>query len=192
MDGLAIFSALHSASLEALAADAMVAIPAGLTFPLKKSWGEEYCFRILDEAQRGDGLAFVILHDDSAAGCVRFFNVTDDGLSAELGIWLARRYQRKGRGSYAVAGLLVHALVRWPLRRIYARCLVGNAAGQAFLGSLGFSRDDAWLAAERHLLHTHIIGYCAGPETIRELAHHYDDRRPRWIKYRTQINLLST
>jgi len=101
MDGLAIFSALHSASLEALAADAMVAIPAGLTFPLKKSWGEEYCFRILDEAQRGDGLAFVILHDDSAAGCVRFFNVTDDGLSAELGIWLARRYQRKGRGSYA-------------------------------------------------------------------------------------------
>jgi RimJ/RimL family protein N-acetyltransferase len=69
--------------------------------------------------------------------------------NAEVGMWIARRYWRKGLGGDAMLLMLKYAFDRMRLRRVYATVHEANTGSVRLLEKSGFTREGTWRKASR-------------------------------------------
>jgi [ribosomal protein S5]-alanine N-acetyltransferase len=94
-----------------------------------------------DRLEREDKEAFAILHGELLVGTVALSNVVRGPLqSANLGYWVAERFNGRGLATSAVGELIPIAFGELGLHRLEAGTLVDNLASQRVLEKNGFER----------------------------------------------------
>jgi len=84
-------------------------------------------------------LVYVIEHDASPVGIVRFDRTATDQSQAEVGIYLLPPYLHKGIGSFALQKAILMMLQRWPnLQRVKAKVRSDNTASIGFFKKFSF------------------------------------------------------
>lgn len=92
-------------------------------------------------ASRGQKFQWLVLHELEPAGWITLVIVNWSHGLAEIGYALATQYQRRGLMAQALAILLAELFGRTTLRRVEARCAVGNRPSQRVLEAVGFRRE---------------------------------------------------
>jgi RimJ/RimL family protein N-acetyltransferase len=99
---------------------------------------------ILPPPERADRRAGIAGRTDRAdppvAGEVGLSGFTSDPARAELGVWVADRYRRRGVAATAVASVTAWALTELALDQVWARTDPRNAAAAGLFRRLGWQR----------------------------------------------------
>lgn len=117
------------------------------------------CSRYIRYSREGNRahrfLNLLVRVDGEAAGIACFFALEPSQRRAELGYWLGRRWQGRGRMTRACRALLTHGFERLDLYRVQIACGVDNLPSRALAERLGFRfegvlRGREWLAGRPH------------------------------------------
>jgi len=112
----------------------------------------------------GNGRQLVIVHHDDARviGTLLLFRFDEGSARVELGYVLGRSHWGQGLMSEAVEATCAHAFSTLGIRRIEAEVNPDNAASNALLRKVGFTREGTlrqrWVA-KGQAYDTHVYGY---------------------------------
>lgn len=103
----------------------------------------------LDQFARNEGWHALLWHGDGIAGAVGFKPVDHANKIAEIGYWLAERYQGRGLITAAARAAMNYAFEEWRLNRIEIRCSAANERSAAVARRLGFEEEGLFRQAFR-------------------------------------------
>jgi len=92
-------------------------------------------------ASRGQRFQWLVLEDLEPAGWITLVVINWAHGLAEIGYALSSRFQRRGLMVQALGLLLDDLFARTTLRRIEARCAIGNRPSQRVLETVGFQLE---------------------------------------------------
>ncbi len=118
---------------------------------VRRESGGQFVRRVLDDQQRGNGVAFVIVPraEPKAVGQIRLFHWSRETRDAELGYWIRRSEWGQGWATEAVRLACGYGFRSMRLHRIEALVLDGNAASARVLEKAGFHREGRSRQSER-------------------------------------------
>lgn len=92
-------------------------------------------------ASRGQKFQWLVLDNLQAAGWITLVIINWGHGLAEIGYALSTEFQRRGLMVDALRILLADLFEHTAIRRVEARCAIGNRASQRVLDSVGFKRE---------------------------------------------------
>lgn len=102
-------------------------------------------------AHRGQGrtAAYSLRVRGALAGLIGLHDIDEANAAAQIGYWLAERFEGQGWMTRAVEAVLAMAFSGLGLDRIEIRCAAGNLRSQAIPKRLGFTYEGTLRAAQR-------------------------------------------
>lgn len=103
------------------------------------------------ETNRGQGrtAAYSLRVHGELAGLIGLHDIDEANGTAQIGYWLAARFEGQGWMTRAVAALLETAFASLGLERIEIRCAAGNLRSQAIPKRLGFTYEGTLRSAQK-------------------------------------------
>lgn len=98
---------------------------------------------------QGRTAAYGIWRGDELAGLIGLHDIDSSSGTAQIGYWIAERFQGRGVMTRAVAALIRLAFGELGLERIEIRCAAGNQRSQAIPKRLGFTYEGMLRSAQR-------------------------------------------
>ncbi|MCX7602583.1 MAG: GNAT family N-acetyltransferase [Bryobacteraceae bacterium] len=105
--------------------------------------------QVEENRARGRTAAYGIWQGGELAGLIGLHDIDASNASAQIGYWLAERWQGRGLMTRAVQALVELAFRELGLGRIEIRCAAGNLRSQAIPKRLGFTYEGTLRAAQR-------------------------------------------
>jgi len=102
----------------------------------------------LEQFAKNDGLTAGIWCGEEFAGVIGTHKLRWANRSAEIGYWLAAKFQGRGIMADACRLLIDHAFNEWALNRVEIRCATGNIKSCAIPKRLGFQHEGMLREAE--------------------------------------------
>jgi len=105
--------------------------------------GEAWLKRMQALSETGAGQQLVIIRssDERVVGTTLLFRYDEGSARVELGYVIGRAYWRQGYATEALTAVCEHAYTKMAIRRIEAEVDPRNAASNAVMQSLGFTRE---------------------------------------------------
>jgi len=92
--------------------------------------------------EQGRGWSLTLIHQGQLAGQIQLICALPRRRRAEIAYWIAPAFRGQGLARQGVATLIEAACAHWPLERIEATVVPGNAASIAVLTDLGFTQRE--------------------------------------------------
>jgi len=114
----------------------------GLTWP--KKWksvrdASRFIKEALDKSEREEALHFVIWYEDRPVGMMSFRDLNMEERKAELGYWVAKKFQGRHIATDAARTLMAHGFQTLHLWRIEATCCRKNKGTVKIVENLGMA-----------------------------------------------------
>ncbi len=95
----------------------------------------------LEKHKNREGFNFSILYKNKIAGHISIVEISKFRNQAEIGYWLAEKYNRKGLMTKSCKALVDHCFEELKLNRIIIKCETRNKASQRIPVRLGFFKQ---------------------------------------------------
>lgn len=105
--------------------------------------------KVAANRSQGKTAAYGIWHGSELAGLIGLHDMDASNATAQIGYWIAGRFQGRGLVTRAVAALIRMAFRQLGLERIEIRCAAGNLRSQAIPKRLGFTFEGTLRSALR-------------------------------------------
>jgi ribosomal-protein-serine acetyltransferase len=109
----------------------------------------EFLEQVAENRSRGRTAAYGIWRGEELAGLVGLHDIDAANGTAQIGYWIAERFQGRGLMTRAVQALIRMAFEELGLERIEIRCAAGNLRSQAIPKRLGFTLEGTLRGAQR-------------------------------------------
>ena len=134
------FGLAHTASFQALAADARIAAATLVPHPYPTGGAVEHARSAARWRERREAFAFAVLDGDAVVGSCGIKHLDWDARSGEIGYWIGVPFWGRGLATEAVRLVTAFGLYTLGLNRIVAEVLADNVASARVLEKAGYRR----------------------------------------------------